>query len=359
MRLLFRCVPLLKPVAWHLAALVGIGVALALAAAYPGIQIVNVFWNSVLEGNPLSWIQARLLFVDAALVTDPALYGAEERRLVLRHVVVAGLVMFAVLAPAGLALYYYRIWILQRVNHLLRLRLVDRFQALSLRFHADSRVGDAIYRMYQDRAMVTQVIDVMVLTPLDTLGRFFFSLALVSLWDPWLAGVLALGWPAMLVLGRVFSRPLRIDFRRAREANSRLTSRIQETLVGIKVVKAYGAELLEQDRFEDASLRAFAAAYAARVIATPSPKPAMRQCVRPHASPAPTSSSRSCPTATTRCSGSGGASSRRDSDNGFRSRAPCSRTRRFWSWTSRPRRSIPTPSSASSPLCAWLTDNGS
>jgi ABC-type multidrug transport system fused ATPase/permease subunit len=264
LRILFRCVPLLGPVAGHLAALVAITATLALLAAYPGIQLINVFWNGVLEGNPLSGIQARLLFVDAATVTDAALYGPDERRLVLRHLVVAGLALFAGLAPAGFALYYYRMWILQRVNHLLRLRLVDRFQALSLRFHSDSPVGDAIYRVYQDSAMVTQLIDVLVLTPLDTLGRFLFSLALVALWDPWLAAVLALGWPAMLLLGRVFSRPLRIDFRRAREENSKLTSRIQETLVGIKIIKAYGAELVEQERFENASLGAFGAAYAAR-----------------------------------------------------------------------------------------------
>jgi ABC-type multidrug transport system fused ATPase/permease subunit len=57
---------------------------------------------------------------------------------------------------------------------------------------------------------------------------------------------------------------MRIGFRRAREANSALTSRIQETVSGLRVIKAYGAEDVERRRFEDASLEAFAAAYAAR-----------------------------------------------------------------------------------------------
>ena len=39
---------------------------------------------------------------------------------------------------------------------------------------------------------------------------------------------------------------LRVRFRRAREATSALTSRIQETLAGIRVIKAYGAEAREQ-----------------------------------------------------------------------------------------------------------------
>src|SRR4030095_2587549 len=45
-------------------------------------------------------------------------------------------------AVAALSLRYYGIWILQRVNQLLRLAFFERAQALSLRFHADARVGD-------------------------------------------------------------------------------------------------------------------------------------------------------------------------------------------------------------------------
>jgi len=264
LRILFRCVPLLKPVAWHLVAMVLIGTLLALIAAYPGIQVVNVWWNSVLQPEPLSELQARMFFVDVPTMTSADLYGSAERKVVNRHVVAVGLVLILLLAPPFLALYYYRIWILQRVNHLLRLRLVDRLQALSLRFHSDSRVGDAIYRMYQDSAMVTQLIDVLFVTPVENFGRFLFSLGLVALWDPWMALVLGLVWPLALLLGLVFSRRLRVGFRRARETNSALTSRIQETLAGIKLIKAYGAEESEQRRFDGDSLQAFGAAYVAR-----------------------------------------------------------------------------------------------
>jgi ABC-type multidrug transport system fused ATPase/permease subunit len=55
-----------------------------------------------------------------------------------------------------------------------------------------------------------------------------------------------------------------VGFRAARETNAALTSNIQETLAGIKVIKAYGAETFEQERFEAASHRAFDAAFRAR-----------------------------------------------------------------------------------------------
>jgi ABC-type multidrug transport system fused ATPase/permease subunit len=70
--------------------------------------------------------------------------------------------------------------------------------------------------------------------------------------------------PPILLLGAAFATPLRRGFRRAREGNAALTARIQETLAGIRVVKAYAAEAAWQRRFEDASREAFDAAFRAR-----------------------------------------------------------------------------------------------
>jgi ABC-type multidrug transport system fused ATPase/permease subunit len=82
--------------------------------------------------------------------------------------------------------------------------------------------------------------------------------------DPLLGVTLLLVWPPVLAMGLWFSSRLRVRFRQARETNSALTSRIQETLAGIRVIKAYGAETMEQQRFEQDSLAAFGAAFKAR-----------------------------------------------------------------------------------------------
>jgi ABC-type multidrug transport system fused ATPase/permease subunit len=262
--LLVRCARLLRPVKRHLLALfAGFG-ALAVVFVPVGLLLMDAFWTRALEGQPLTAWQARFLALDTAAFAEVPELGAPERRAVLRRVVVLGVIFGLVVTPLLFALYYYQVWILQRVNQLLRLRLVDRLQSLSLRFHAESRVGDAIYRMYQDSAMVTQLVEVLVLVPLSTLTRFLFGLVVVACFDPRLALLLAVIWIPLLVLGHFFSRRLRVGFRRAREANAALTSRIQETLAGIRVIKAYGAEAFEQRRFEEASLDAFDAAFRAR-----------------------------------------------------------------------------------------------
>jgi ABC-type multidrug transport system fused ATPase/permease subunit len=264
LRLLVRCIPLLKPVAKSLAWMIACMVVLALLVALPGINIVNIFWNGILDGQVLSDVQARMILLDPAVYASGETLTPDERKVVLRALVSTVGVLTLIIAPLFIGVGYWRVWILQQVNQHLRLLMMDRLQSLSLRFHSEQRVGDSIYRMFQDSSMVTLLIHVLLLNPLENIARFTFSLALVVLFDPRLALLLLLAWPPLLFIGYRIARPLRVGFRRAREANSALTSRIQETLAGMKVIKAYGAEAYEQKQFEQASLDAFEAAYAAR-----------------------------------------------------------------------------------------------
>lgn len=264
LRLLWRCAQLLRPVRAHLIRLFLGFSALAIAFLPLGILLFDAFFTRVLQGEPLLPLEATFLGLDPAVFVDVDALDPDTRRALLRRVIWVGVASGVVISPLIMALYYYQVWILQRVNQILRVQLLERFQALSLRFHAENPVGDAIYRMYQDSAMVTQLIDVLFLTPAMTLARFAFSLVVIALFDAWLALVLGLLLPPLLLLGAWLSRRMRVRFRAAREANSTLTSRIQETLSGIKVIKAYGAEGLEQARFESASETAFEAAFQAR-----------------------------------------------------------------------------------------------
>ena len=255
---------LLRPVRGHLLGLFGGFSLLAIALIPVGVLLMDAFWTRVLQGQPLTALQAGLLGLDPAVVAGTGPLDPEVRRQVLRRILAVSVGVGLVAVPCGMALYYYQVWILQRVNQLLRIRLLDRLQSLSLRFHSDHRIGDAIYRMYQDSAMVTQLIDVLVLVPAGSIGRFLFCVAVVGAFHPLAGAALLLLWPPLLLLGALFSRRLRGGFRQAREAQSGLTSRIQETLAGIQVIKAYGAESFEQRRFERDSRAAFAEAYSAR-----------------------------------------------------------------------------------------------
>jgi len=266
LRLFRRCLPLLKTVRRHLVGLILGSTALAIVFLPLTLLLLDILFTRVLQGQPLTAVEARVLGFDPALTVQVAALSAELRREIGAR---ALWIFLAAVMPAlfcGVALWYYQVWILQRINQTLRLALFDRIQALSLRFHDESRIGDAIYRLYQDSAMVTRLIEVLFLTPLFATGRFVYSLVVVFVLNPRLALLLALAWLPLLLVGLRLSRRLRVGFRAAREANSALTSRIQESVASVKVIKAYGAEALAQERFEQDSLTAFHRAFTVRSL---------------------------------------------------------------------------------------------
>jgi ABC-type multidrug transport system fused ATPase/permease subunit len=266
LRLFRRCLPLFKTVRWHLVGLILGSAALAIVFLPVTLLFLDIILTRVLQGQPLTALEARVLGFDPALTVQVDTLSAELRRQIGARALWLWITIVIPALFCGFALWYYQVWILQRINQILRLALFDRIQALSLRFHAESRIGDTIYRLYQDSAMVTRLIEVLFLTPLFATGRFVYSLVVVFALNPRLALVLALAWLPLLLLGFRVSRRLRVGFRAAREANSALTSRIQESLAGIKVIKAYGVEAFAQERFERDSLAAFRRAFAARSL---------------------------------------------------------------------------------------------
>ncbi len=268
MRLVFgimlRCLSLLRPVRKHVLGLfAGFGTMTVILA--PAVLIfIDTLWTRVLQGKPMLEIEALLFGVPVEIATTEAGFDEALRGLVAERLIWGGAMGVAAVIPIFIALYYYQVWILQRVNQKLRVDLLSHLQNLSLRFHADNTVGDAVYRLTQDSAMVTQLIQVLVLTPFTALPQFFFSVLVVCLFAPKLGLILFAVFLPSLLVGGWFSTKMRTRFRRARETNAALTGRIQETLAGIKIIKAYGAERVEQGAFDGASHSAFGAAFRAR-----------------------------------------------------------------------------------------------
>jgi ABC-type multidrug transport system fused ATPase/permease subunit len=263
-RIFLRCLSLLRPVRYHVLALfAGFG-SLTLVLLPLGLIFVDTLWTRVLQGSPLLEIEAQFFGVPVAEATSPGGFDAPLRRLVAQRLIIWSAGAALVFSPLFIGLYYYQVWILQRINQKLRVELLAHLQGLSLRFHSETSVGDAVYRLTQDSAMVTQLIQVLVLTPFTAIPQFLFSVLVIALFAPELGLVLLGVLVPSLFAGAWFSQRMRTRFRLSRERNADLTSRIQETMAGIKVIKAYGAEEREKTAFAAASRQAFAASFGAR-----------------------------------------------------------------------------------------------
>ncbi|MYE12791.1 MAG: ABC transporter ATP-binding protein [Gammaproteobacteria bacterium] len=228
------------------------------------LLVYDLLTNKVLQGEPLTELQAGLLGFDPGrFVAVEALDQAA--RLTVRTVF---LVLAAALLSIGFALgtglTYYLTWILQRVNQDLRLAMMDAAVHLSLRYHDDAPVGDGIYRVYQDSAMVTNVVQNGLIAPATALVNLLVALVTVSLFAPWLGVLLLVAVVPSVVVARAFVPRLREGSARARAANSALTSHIQESVHGARVLKAHQAEGRAFEAFRQRSFRALDRAYELR-----------------------------------------------------------------------------------------------
>ena len=245
---------------------------------------VDLISQSILQAEPLTpfladFIGQPELAGEAQADTDgagPDANGAEpnidlapltaEQRHSLKWVYAVFMVFaWFVQLPTMMLLPYYYIFIMQRVNQDLRMALVERWLSLSLRYHSDHRVGDSVYRIYQDSAQVTAVIG-NVTQAFQLLITYGVGVVFLAALDPILGGmtlsivVLAILW------GRWFSPRMRERSLASREANSDFTSRVQETFAAVRVIKAYGATDAEQERLERDSVAAFNASFSVRSL---------------------------------------------------------------------------------------------
>lgn len=268
LRIFLRTWPFVRPSLRHFAYFIALSGIVALVTLFLTFIVFGMVTNGIVAADPIGSIPVAIWGLDPDVyINVERLSDTARRELIVPTLISAGM-LIGIAFSAGRALYYYSIWIFQQVNQRMRLELVERLQAQSLAFHASAKTGDAIYRVYQDSAMVTDIVRSILLEPLVFIGRYLLGVVVVAAFDPYLALVLGLTVPPVLYLGYRFSGPLRRRFRFARERNSALTSWIQESVLGIRVIKACHAESSWGKDFADRSLAALDAAFRSRVSLT-------------------------------------------------------------------------------------------
>ncbi|MDA0788851.1 MAG: ABC transporter ATP-binding protein [Proteobacteria bacterium] len=268
LRLVLRAWPYYRPQLKHIITYLLLNVvtgALLLTSGLVGNDLLN---NKVLVGTPLQPAQATLLFVDDSYVTtgeEGEALTEDQRRTVRNRLFVWAFIGALLLMASFSLVYYYMVWIFQNINQDLRVKMIEQAENLSLRYHSDARTGDAIYRVYQDSATITNVLQQVVITPLRAVAWIFWGVILLTFFSPWLGLLCLLTAVPVVGLFMYFSPRIRVSAQRAREANSDLTSRIQEVFAAIRVVKANRAESEMMRRFDEDSGNALDAAFVLRV----------------------------------------------------------------------------------------------
>lgn len=268
-QLILKTWPFIRPLCKHFAALIGSGAFLFVVGGGAFLLVGDLFNNKILVGSKLQPMQAEMLFLDESYVTagdkDESMLTGDQRK-VIRNRVFTWILVFAILfLPVTGGLFYYNMWFWQSINQNLRVAMIERAENLSLKFHSNTRVGDAIFRVYQDSAMINSLIQDGIGNVLMSIYTILTGLAFISFFDPRIALACVLMGIPIAWLTVWFTPRLRRAALANRRANSDLTSRVQEVFTAIKIVKANRAERRILDRFNRDSRRALDAAFSLRM----------------------------------------------------------------------------------------------
>jgi ABC-type multidrug transport system fused ATPase/permease subunit len=146
---------------------------------------------------------------------------------------------------------YLMNWVGQRALQDLRLELFEHLQRLSIGFYSRNKTGVLISRITND----VQALDQLVTEGMQTLFSSTLTLIgtaviLVAL-DPGLALVTFLTFPVLLVGSIAFRLASSGAYRLTREKIAAVTAYLQETLSGVRVVRAFGQEHRHRTRFAE------------------------------------------------------------------------------------------------------------
>lgn len=148
-------------------------------------------------------------------------------------------------------------WVGHRVVMDLRVAIFDHLQDLSLDFFTQSRTGELISRTSNDTSLVERAVST-VLADLLQQPFVLVGAAAYLVWLDWrLATASLVVFPVCLVPIIGFGRRVRRHAREGQQRLADLVSLLQETIGGVRVVKAFGAEDFERERFRERSASVF------------------------------------------------------------------------------------------------------
>ncbi len=208
---------------------------LALLTPIPLMVVVD----SVISNEPLP-----------ALLTTmtPAAFTASSATLLVFGVSLV--VVFALLSK----LQQLGVWLLQtytgeKLVLNFRSRLIRHAQRLSLAYHDSKGTADSIYRVQYDAPYIQWTI-IYGVSPIATAILTLIGMIIVTLNIDWQLALIALVVaPAVVFFTQFFRSRLRRQWTEVKELETGALSVVQEVLTALRVVRAFGQEHREEERF--------------------------------------------------------------------------------------------------------------
>ncbi|MBU0495219.1 MAG: ABC transporter ATP-binding protein/permease [Chloroflexi bacterium] len=178
----------------------------------------------------------------------------------LTWVALALVVAFALQSGFDFLKLYLLAFIGERVTADMRVLIYEHLQELSLRFYADRRVGELVSRVTNDVNVVQGALTGNVMFLLQQLIILVAGVVILFVMNPRLTLLILLVVPIMAGIAQFFGNRIKYMSITVQEQLGHVTTILEETLAGIRVVKSFVREDYETTRFSNSVQGAFAAA---------------------------------------------------------------------------------------------------
>jgi ABC-type multidrug transport system fused ATPase/permease subunit len=142
-------------------------------------------------------------------------------------------------------------WVGERALQDLRVKLFGHLQRLSVGFYSRNKAGVLISRMTNDVEALNQLVTDSVVTLFQSSLTLIGTAVILVLLDVKLALVTFLCFPLLVVGSLAFRIASTGAYRLTREKIAWVTAYLQETLSGVRVVRAFGQEPRHEERFAE------------------------------------------------------------------------------------------------------------
>ncbi|MGB5912755.1 MAG: ABC transporter ATP-binding protein [Promethearchaeia archaeon] len=148
----------------------------------------------------------------------------------------------------GIRIYINR-WMGANVIYNLRNDLFSTIQQMSWRWLDEHKTGELLSRTTSDVNLLKEFLGNTLQLFIRQLFTFSFSFAILFIIDIELAFFVIIVSPALFYVLLIFRKKFRPVFKKSRETYADLTNNIQENVQGITVVKSFGRESYEINKF--------------------------------------------------------------------------------------------------------------
>ncbi len=133
----------------------------------------------------------------------------------------------------------------------MRRDLFSHMQKLSYSYYSNTKVGQLMSRITSDLFDVTEFAHHCPEEFFIAAIKVIFSFAILSSMDFWLTLIIFAIIPVMVIVSTRFNKSMRRAFKRSRNQLGEINSAVEDSLLGIRVVKSFANEKIEEEKFAE------------------------------------------------------------------------------------------------------------